>query len=278
MDLVSVIIPCFNSGRTLLKAIDSIRNQTWKNIEIIVVNDGSDDSFTINVLSKLKSIKVINQINRGLPAARNNGFRMASGNFILPLDADDWLEFNAIELMLNRLIKSYNLAFVYSDLKLEGKSNKIISKKFNFFEQLFLNHLPYCILMHKKVWLEIGGYDEEFINGYEDWDFNVRLLKNNFRGEKINLPLFHYNVSDSGMLISKTSKYHSQIWFCIKNKNKDLYKIKNLLKLYIRNRSTPSNYPLEIYIIWYGILIILPNYFSSYFFRILRNLIWFLKR
>ena len=278
MDLVTVVIPCFNSGKTLIKAVDSLKNQTWKNIEIIVVNDGSDDSFTLDVLSNLKNINLINQSNKGLPSARNKGFSMASGKFILPLDADDWLESYAIEIMIDKLVSNEKISFVFSDIKLEGKSNQVIAKEFNFFEQLFLNHLPYCLLTYKKVWMDIGGYDEKFIYGYEDWEFNIRLLKNNFFGAKINLPLFHYNVSDSGMLISKTSKLHSQVWHSIRAKNKDIYKINNIFKLYKKYRSKPSNYPLIFYLFWYIILIIFPNYFSSYIFRILRNIVWYFKR
>ena len=69
MGKVSVIIPCFNSGRTINKTINSVRNQTWKNLEIIVVDDGSNDQYTIKVLKNLKDIKLITQLNKGLPNA-----------------------------------------------------------------------------------------------------------------------------------------------------------------------------------------------------------------
>ena len=131
MELVSVVIPCFNSGRTLKRAINSVKNQTWKNIEIIIINDGSDDLFTLKEINRFKDIILFNQINRGLPAARNKGFELASGKFILPLDADDWLEPNAVEIMIDKLKANKSLSFVYTDLKLEGKSQKILSKEFN---------------------------------------------------------------------------------------------------------------------------------------------------
>jgi len=89
---VSVIIPCYNSGSTLLRAVESIQGQTIKNIEIIIVNDGSDDSYTLEVLRNIsKKIKVISQKNMGLSAARNTGIREAKGKYILPLDSDDYL-------------------------------------------------------------------------------------------------------------------------------------------------------------------------------------------
>lgn len=278
MELVSVVIPCFNSGRTLKRAINSVKNQTWKNIEIIIINDGSDDLFTLKEINRFKDIILFNQINRGLPAARNKGFELASGKFILPLDADDWLEANAVEIMIDKLKANKSLSFVYTDLKLEGKSQKILSKEFNYFEQLFLNHIPYCLMIYKKVWQELGGYDETFIKGYEDWEFNLRLLKNNFFGERIKLPLFHYFISDQGMLLSKSSKLHSEVWKSIRDKNEDTYRPKNILKSYFKNRTRISNYPLFIYLFWYIIVNNLPNNFSSYLFRSLRNIMWIFKR
>ena len=278
MELVSVVIPCFNSGRTLKRAINSVKNQTWKNIEIIIINDGSDDLFTLKEINRFKDIILFNQINRGLPAARNKGFELASGKFILPLDADDWLEANAVEIMIDKLKANKSLSFVYTDLKLEGKSQKILSKEFNYFEQLFLNHIPYCLMIYKKVWQELGGYDETFIKGYEDWEFNLRLLKNNFIGERIKLPLFHYFISDQGMLLSKSSKLHSEVWKSIRDKNEDTYRPKNILKSYFKNRTRISNYPLFIYLFWYIIVNNLPNNFSSYLFRSLRNIMWIFKR
>ena len=278
MELVSVVIPCFNSGRTLKRAINSVKNQTWKNIEIIIINDGSDDLFTLKEINRFKDIILFNQINRGLPAARNKGFELASGKFILPLDADDWLEANAVEIMIDKLKANKSLSFVYTDLKLEGKSQKILSKEFNYFEQLFLNHIPYCLMIYKKVWQEVGGYDETFIKGYEDWEFNLRLLKNNFFGERIKLPLFHYFISDQGMLLSKSSKLHSEVWKSIRDKNEDTYRPKNILKSYFKNRTRISNYPLFIYLFWYIIVNNLPNKFSSYLFRSLRNIMWIFKR
>ena len=87
--LVSVIVPCYNSGKTLSRTIDSVIRQTWKNIEIIIVNDGSIDRSTIELLGFLSTnpkITVHSQSNKGLASARNSGIRISKGEFILPLD------------------------------------------------------------------------------------------------------------------------------------------------------------------------------------------------
>ena len=113
MNFVSVVIPCYNSGVFIEKAINSVKKQTYNNIEIIVVNDGSTDPYTLNYLKKIKNITLINQKNKGLSNARNVGIKKAKGQYILPLDADDWIRKDAIKLMVKALKYSFvNLFFM----------------------------------------------------------------------------------------------------------------------------------------------------------------------
>ncbi|GHA56650.1 glycosyltransferase family 2 protein [Pontibacter akesuensis] len=88
--LVSVVIPCYNHGAFLCKAIESVQRQTYRNIEILVIDDGSTDS-TKAVATGYKGVRYLYQHNRGLSAARNTGIRNSTGAYILFLDADDWL-------------------------------------------------------------------------------------------------------------------------------------------------------------------------------------------
>ena len=153
-DLISIIVPCFNSGKTLARTLNSVINQTWQNKEIILVNDGSTDFYTLEIIKEFKdnsNISVINQKNLGLPSARNIGAKNAKGSYLYFIDSDDWLEPNALELMykFNKANKDY--IFVFADIILEGNIKKIIKKEYNFFEQLFLNQLPYSILISKKI-------------------------------------------------------------------------------------------------------------------------------
>ena len=144
-ELISIIIPCFNSGNTLPRSLYSIINQSWKNTEIIIVNDGSTEKETLEVINKFKDIPnilIVNQDNLGLPAARNTGAYASKGDYLFFIDADDWLEQDALKLMLDFIKLNKEAAFVYSDIVLEGKIRKVIKKEYNFFEQLFLNQLP----------------------------------------------------------------------------------------------------------------------------------------
>ena len=277
-NLISIIIPCFNSGETIERAVNSIHKQSWLNKEIIIVNDGSNDDKTLCILNNLTNVKIFNQENKGLSSARNNGVKKSLGNVLLFLDADDWLEQNALELMYIELISNRSNSYVYSDLKLEGESDNLIKKDYNFFEQLFLNQLPYCILIYKNILESVGGYDEGMKLGYEDWELNIRLGSKGFYGKRIEKTLFHYSVNKSGMLISKSSKYHAKIWNFIKAKHIDLYNPLNLISIWWIWKNKKSSYPLILFFVWFIFLEIFPDKFVSFIFIRLRNLKWFFAR
>ena len=109
-DLISIVIPVYNVEKYLQKCVESVKNQTYKNIEIILVNDGSTDKCT-EICEKLKKedgrIKVIHKKNGGLSDARNVGINNASGNYISFIDSDDYVEKNYISLLYDTLV-SYN--------------------------------------------------------------------------------------------------------------------------------------------------------------------------
>ena len=279
--LISVIVPCFNSGGTIKRTILSIKKQTWVHKEIILVNDGSTDEFTINTIRELrdeKIVRLINQKNNGLAAARNKGVNQSSGTFLFFLDADDWIEPQALEMMYFYLMKNKKYGYVFPDIYLEGKRSGFIEKEFNLFEQFFLNQIPYCIFITKDNFFKYGIYDENMNLGYEDWDLNIKLGKNKIFGKRLPVPLFHYDVQDTGMLLSKSIKNHIKIWKSIKQKNRSLYKIKYLLSVWLLWRKKPSSYPLFIFWIWYLILNIMPEDFSLKLFLSLRKINMVIKR
>jgi glycosyltransferase involved in cell wall biosynthesis len=109
--LVSVVIPCFNHACFLSKAIESVLMQTYKPIEIVVVDDGSADH-TKEVAGQYQEVKYIYQENKGLSAARNTGARNSTGEFVLFLDADDWLYPKGIEINVKHLLQHKEAAFV----------------------------------------------------------------------------------------------------------------------------------------------------------------------
>lgn len=267
---VTIVIPCFNSGSTIVQTIDSVKSQTWDPIDIIVVDDGSTDNYTINVLESLTGITLIRQKNKGLPSARNAGIRASATTFILPLDADDWLECDAIQTLITPFLNNQNIDFVFPFIHLEGDASGVLRKSYNSFEQLFLNQIPYCLLYRKSTWQRIGGYDESMLSGYEDWDFNIRLLAHGYQGFIVELPLLHYRVSQHGMLISRSNKLHGLLWEYIQHKHSQLYASAHLYSLWLEWRTRPSTYPLLIYFPWLILHRLLPRRLFPIVFSLFR--------
>lgn len=266
---VSVVVPCFNTHRTLPRTLASLRAQSAPPLEIVVVDDGSTDPETVAFLDEFSGIRLIRQKNKGLPGARNAGIRAAKGSHVLLLDADDWLAPNAIERLVATLQENRHCAYASSHIVLEGEARGELSKSYNFFEQLFLNQLPYCILMPKRIWEIAGGYSELMCRGYEDWEFNIRLGRLGYHGAIAHEPLFHYWVSSNGMLQSVSTRLHGELWRDIQERNPELYTWPKLLTIWGEWRRQPSTYPLTWYFGWLFLHKALPPRLFQRLFRML---------
>jgi glycosyltransferase involved in cell wall biosynthesis len=191
---VSVVIPCYNYGRYVEEAVDSCLRSTLKSIEIIVVNDGSTDPYTIRVLNRLQKPKtrVIHQPNRGVSAARNNGIRHAKGRYILTLDADDKIHPTYLAKAVRVLHTRPKVGFVGCWLRCFGNSQRITRyPRYSFYRLLFRNIMVSGSVFRKVAWKQAGGYNER-MSGYEDWDFWISLGKKGWLGYIIQEPLFLY--------------------------------------------------------------------------------------
>jgi glycosyltransferase involved in cell wall biosynthesis len=122
--LVSVIIPLYNAGNYLSACINSVLAQTWPNIEIIIVDDGStDNSFSIAKTFESEKVKLLKQINQGASVARNTGLKQAKGAYVQFLDADDILSENKIEKQVTVLEKNYGCIAVCNTAHFEDGTN-----------------------------------------------------------------------------------------------------------------------------------------------------------
>ncbi|MGO4699339.1 glycosyltransferase family 2 protein [Paenibacillus sp. 2TAB26] len=194
--IVSIVIPCYNYGQYVEEAVDSCLNSTFQEIEIIVVNNGSTDPYTIEVLQRLQRPKtrVIHvQTNIGLPYGRNVGIREARGKYILPLDADDKIQPTLIEKAYRILEARPEVGFATVGLEYFGDQSWVwIPPEFDFNRLLSENIVCVTSLVRKSAWLSVGGYNEAMIHGYEDWDFWISLCERGWRGTAIHEALLLY--------------------------------------------------------------------------------------
>lgn len=185
--LVSVVIPTYNMAEYINEAVDSVLNQTYKSIEVIVIDDGSKDN-TKEVLKRYDSaIKYIYQENKGASAARNTGVRISKGEFIAFLDADDiWLSGKLSEQM--KLILSDNSIGLVScsgyEIGEEGKVIRLFQKtdyasKGKLLKMLCLKNIISGgseALVRKECFDKVGRYDESLVSSLaEDWDLWLRI-------------------------------------------------------------------------------------------------------
>ena len=189
MPLISIIIPAYNTEKYLPQAIGSVLSQSYKDTEIIIVNDGSKDRTPIIADSYKKKdvrVKLFNQNNKGLSAARNTGIQNASGEIIAFLDSDDWWHSTYLEIMASRLISQSSLGISFARIQYADENGNLIPmftrghvekiKKEDFF---YMNPLS-CgsNLVMKRKHLESTGLFDESLKKVEDLDFLYRAASN----------------------------------------------------------------------------------------------------
>ena len=199
MPKVSVIIPCYNDGDFLQETLDSLREQSFIDYEIIVVNDGSTDEVTIALLRSIaqSNTKVFHTKNMGVSAARNKGITEASGEYILPLDADDTIGADYLERAVNVLEARPEVAAVYFERVLFGEHQGTDQLPDYDPKALLIDNCMYAALFRKADWKSVGGFSESMVYGWEDWDFWISLSELGKLVVKIPEPLFFYRIRSS---------------------------------------------------------------------------------
>lgn len=268
---VSVIVPCYNGGGFLDALMASLAAQTFRDFEIIIVDDGSTDEPTRQVLRRLEpQARIVRQENRGLPAARNTGFREARGEYVVPLDCDDLLAPSFLAETVGVLGKAPDeTAFVFCHMLLMGEIEGVLPRHFNRFDQLILNQLPYCMLIRRSAWAAVGGYDETMREGYEDWEFNIRLVEAGFVGVEIPEPLFVYRVSAQGMLLSGSARKHGALWHAIRARHREYYRLGRLLAVERDWRAPPRRFGLAPSLMLLSLARVLPDALVGWIFYVL---------
>ena len=226
MPKVSVVIPCYNHGKYVREAVESVLNQTYQDFEIIIVNDGSTDKFTNNLLKnyEIPKTRIIHTDNQGLASARNNGIREAKGEYILPLDADDKIGNEYLEEAVKILDINPGIGIVYSKAKTFGAVEKEWELPEYSLEKMLLDNIIFCsAFFRKKDWKKVGGYDPEMIYGWEDYNFWLSLIERGVLVYKIPKVLFYYRTFEDSMVRSKTKDQKVEMFVKIFQNHRELF-------------------------------------------------------
>ncbi len=218
---ITIGIPSYNQSAYLREAIDSTLAQTIP-CEVIVVDDGSIDNSLEIAQSYGRKVKVISQVNKGLASARNTIIMNMTGDYLLPLDADDVLLPNAIEKILEK-IQETNADIVGLSFKTFGTtSQEIIIGQANVFDFLEANRIGYCSAIKKSCLLEIGGYSPRMIFGYEDLHLWINLLDRGAKLVTIQDILWMYRTKKESM-ITTAKAHHEELMAQVKKDFPQLY-------------------------------------------------------
>lgn len=226
MTLVSVIIPCYNQGKYLDEAVQSVLKSSYENFEVIIVNDGSTDAYTNNILANYNKRKctVISTPNNGLAEARNIGIRAAKGIYVLPLDADDRISPNYMEEAIHILENSKEVGIVYSRVKNFGMKHGEWKLPAYSLQRMLSGNIIFCSGFFRKAdWEKVGGYKKEMRFGCQDWEFWLSLIETGISVFQIPKIHFYYRIRPKSMARTSNLYNTSQINQDIFNYHRDLY-------------------------------------------------------
>ena len=208
MEKVSVIMPCYNDGKYIKEAIQSVKAQTYKNWELIIIDDGSDDEETINIINGINDERIIIFHTDHLrPAgARNHGISNAKGKYILPVDSDDKIDPTYMEKAVEKIESDEKIGVVYCEADLFGeKSGKWNLPKYSFDAMLLDNIVFVTALFYREDWEKLGGFNTNMAAGMEDYDFWLGILSLGKEIYQIPEILFHYRIKP----VSRTTGFQS---------------------------------------------------------------------
>ena len=255
---ISIIVPCYNQVQYLDGCLQSVLDQTYTNWECLIIDDGSPDN--TEDLAKIwvekdERFHYFKKENGGVSSARNFGIEKAKGEWILPLDGDDKIGKNYLNLAAKEFSKNYSV--IYCNAEFFGKQTGSWDlSDYSFQKLLIKNHIFCSAFFLKKDWLQCGGYDQSFVYGMEDWDFWLSILNPESEVLKLDYTGFYYrrkdesrdtllNASDQKKRLTESKIYTKHLLYYLNldpNPIKNFeQQTKNTEKLELLNREIKKN-------------------------------------
>jgi len=200
---VTVVIPCYNHGRFVRQAVTSILEQTFRDVRVVVVDDGSTDPHTLEVMAALPGprVTVLHQENKHVAAARNTGIRSSQSPVIVTLDADDSFEPDFLEKALPVLDADPAVGVVTCTVRnRDEREGTFTPSGGGIVDFLKHNGARASALFRRACWEQVGGYNETMRRGYEDWDFWIRVVARGWRVQVLQEPLLNYRCARQSMV------------------------------------------------------------------------------
>jgi len=211
--ILSVVIPCYNYGRYIQETLQSLRSQTFTDFEIVVVDDGSTEDLTLKTLDDLRNggIQVLREEKLNVASALNLGIGEARGRYVCCLAADDTIEPTYFEKSLCLLESNPGVSFAYSLVKTFGDEKRVwFTEPFDLRLLLEYNYICAAAVFRRSIWEAVGGFDQT-MDGYEDWDFWIKVGKTRSRGKLIPEILFNYRRHGTTLNLRSDRKYKKLI-------------------------------------------------------------------
>lgn len=198
---VSIVMPVFDAGPHLEQALASVAAQTHRDVELVIVDDGSTDPRTLAILDAAANrpgVTLHRTENRGPSAARNLAIERSRGALVLPLDADDYLAPTYLARTVPLLDADPALGIAYTWIGLVGHHHGVWrTGGFTVEELLARCTVHVCALYRREVWQDVGGYDPRFVHGGEDWDFWLTAASRGWTARAVPEVLAYYRRSAS---------------------------------------------------------------------------------
>lgn len=294
--LVSIIIPLYNGQEHLLELIQSLKNQTYNKIEVIVIdNNSTDDSVELlkSLSEKIIPLNIfLNKKNEGYCGGCNEGIKHASGEYLLFLSQDRIMNEDWIEKTVTEINKNKNIGCIIGKVEREGASSPEYGHSYDVYGSILINSSPHesrlffgggTIIIRKKIIDEIGGFDPEFFIYQEDVDICWRIRLSGYEIKIVKNAICQNKGGGISDTFYDLEKY--QIKFDSELVNMPLYKFyysqKNRIRTLLKNYSTKNIWkriPITIIMIFLrGIFMSVKNKNSSYFVAVFHGFFWNIK-